>query len=75
VWAAELCRLLARSILDGRPGPELAALDAARFGPRADDPAWVRDAGRRRFADYYGLDRAAHVAIGAGPSVEHYAWK
>lgn len=76
VWAAEIGRRLAAAVVAGRPTPDLAPFDPDRFGARAGDPDWVHDTCRRRFADYYGLDRFdPQPGTPAGPSVEHFAWK
>lgn len=76
VWAAELGRRLAAAVAAGRVTGELAPFDPLRFGDCAGDDAWIREACRQRFADYYGLDDFVECpGRPPGPSVEHFAWK
>ncbi len=75
VWAPIVGRWIAQSIAEGNAVPALSALAPARFGPLGSDLTSLRDACRRRHANYYGLADGGTAAPAGGPSAEHYSWK
>ena len=48
-------RWLARWIIDGDPGEELAVFSHQRFGDQATDQEWLRRESEQFYANYYGI--------------------
>ena len=48
-------RWLAKWIIDGAPGEDLAIFSHQRFGTQAADPEWLRRESEQFYANYYGI--------------------
>ena len=48
-------RWLAKWIIDGNPGDDLAMFSHQRFGTQAADPDWLRRESEQFYANYYGI--------------------
>ncbi len=53
--SAAVGRWLAKWMIEGHPGEDLSMFAPERFGERAADRAWLRQAGEQFYANYYGI--------------------